>query len=536
MIPSASLHLLTQDNTVPGNRKDGFRYHHLLFIVAATPIYLWLELSFGVRLLDNIGGQVISQDTAAIEHWGRLISGMAVSLLFLAGWIKQCEKQNTPWPARVLVGIAISLSCIVLTWWGQSKVIDFYVKRSHAEITTALWVLGCTIIVGFLLLRFWIRYALSRSQRPYMWLAMGMIVLIVAGRLVTHVLVDGLPATKQNLGLERQQAATLTLVRRGLEENIYSLPGIKRPNPEDLGKAENKAFLALFPIFGSVLNQAQFAKDRPYLLKELMYLDWDREHGERTFESFKEVVQELHTFYDNDYVAKHVRTVPDGGPVASGLSWSQFAATPAALRFLRVKLGCFDCRFTVDMDRLAFGKELHAWTQSNNVKRAIDTFDNAEHFESGRDGERAARAYWVPFWALLFSIVGAFTHIFKMIFTVTEYAHRVTFHRVRAADSPLADAVIANSRFVTAAVVFMMAMVIYFADNRVTGHPKYAELRPSIFATHPIAGGLAAHWTVNAQGFFYPFTSKIRPSWLTFNHDPIAAIPYLSDWINNDEL
>ena len=40
MIPSASLHLLNQDNSIPGNRKDGFRYHHLLFLIVATPVYL----------------------------------------------------------------------------------------------------------------------------------------------------------------------------------------------------------------------------------------------------------------------------------------------------------------------------------------------------------------------------------------------------------------------------------------------------------------------------------------------------------------
>jgi hypothetical protein len=534
MIPSASLHLLSQDNSVPGNRKDGFRYHHLLFIVIATPLYLWLELSFGVRLLDNIGGQVISQDTVSIEHWGRLISGMAVSLLFLSGWFRQCEKMNTPWPARLAVSLAISLACIVLTWWGQARVIDFYVSRSNAEITTALRVLGVTIIAGFLLLRFWIRYALSRYKRPYRMLAVGLVVIFGLGHFVMHGMMSTLPETKQNLGLERQKAATLTLVRRGLEERVYSLNGIKRPPEEDLMSAENKAFLALFPIFGSVLDQTQFERDRPELLAKLMYIDWNREHGDRTFTYFQEVVSELRQFYDTDYRQKAARQIPDGGPVEGGLSWEKFAATPAALRFLRMKAGCFDCQFTVTMDQDAFGREFHKWTQANNITRAVDTFGSATHFESGRDGERAARAYWVPIWALLFSIVGAFTHIFKMIFTVTEYAHRMTFHRVRAADSPLAEAVISNSRFVTAIVVFAMAFVIYFADNRITGHPKYIELRPLLFQSNPIAGGLAAHWTVNAQGFFYPFTSKLRPDWLTFNSDPISLLPFVSDWINED--
>jgi hypothetical protein len=39
--------LLRQNNALPGNRLDGFRYHHLRLMIVLTPIYLWLELSFG---------------------------------------------------------------------------------------------------------------------------------------------------------------------------------------------------------------------------------------------------------------------------------------------------------------------------------------------------------------------------------------------------------------------------------------------------------------------------------------------------------
>ncbi|MBK6907125.1 MAG: hypothetical protein IPH08_08590 [Rhodocyclaceae bacterium] len=533
MIPSSELHLLKQDNTIPGNRKDGFRYHHLKFVIVATPLYLWLELSFGVRLLDNIGGQIISQDTIAIEHWGRLISGLAVSLLFLSGWINLCERMNRPWHERIIVGILISIACIVLTWWGQARVIDFYISRSAAEISTALRVLAVTIIIGFLIIRYWIHYALITKKLPYARMVIGLLVIFAIGHVVMHFMLNALPSTKQNLGLERQQAATLTLVRRGLEEAIYTLPGIPRPREDELLGAENKAFLALFPIFGSVFDQAVFAKDRPFLIKELMYRDWDKEFGERAFNAFTDTVVQLRDFYDTEY-RTGARDLPDGTTLPAKLDWNSFAAHPGTLRYLRMSLGCFDCQFKVGMDRKAFGRELHLWNQASNVKQAIQTFESPEHFQEGRDGERAARAYWVPIWALLFSIVGAFTHLFKMIFTITEYAHRMTFHRVRAADSPLADQVIANSRYVTAAVVFGMALIIYFSENRITGHPKYVEFRPTMFQTHPIAGALAAHWTVNAQGFLYPFTSKLRPHWLTFNSDPLAHVPLVSRWVSDE--
>ena len=246
-------------------------------------------------------------------------------------------------------------------------------------------------------------------------MALGLLVIFAMGHLVMHFMLGALPSTKEKLGLERQQAATLTLVRRGLEEAIYALPGIPRPRDEELLGAENKAFLALFPIFGSVFDQEIFAKDRPILIKELMYLDWDKEFGEQAYESFTDSVRQLRNFYNNDYL-NGKRDLPDGGLLPAKLDWTSLAAHPSSVRFLRMRMGCFDCQFQVDMNRKTFGRELHTWTQANNVKRAIQTFDSPEHFQEGRDGERAARAYWVPIWALLFSIVGAFTHLFKMIF------------------------------------------------------------------------------------------------------------------------
>ena len=159
MIPSVSLNLLTQDNSIPGNRKDGFRYHHLLFVIVLTPIYLWFELAFGVRLLDTMSGIVVLNDSNAIEHWGRLISGAAVALLLLSSWVRQCEKECIRWPLAVAVGLGITLFSFVVAWWAQGMVLDFYVQRSRAEIPVALSLLAATLSIGFILLRLWGMYA-----------------------------------------------------------------------------------------------------------------------------------------------------------------------------------------------------------------------------------------------------------------------------------------------------------------------------------------------------------------------------------------
>ena len=556
MIPSASFRLLTQDNTIPGNKKDGFRFHHLLFVIIVTPIYLWFELSFGVHLLDSISGTTSFENTIAIEHWGRLISGCAVALLFLNGWVRQCEKMDTHWAARISVGMAITLVCIILTWWAQGKVIDFYIHRTTVEISVALAVLAVVVIIGFLLLRYWIQYNTAQTKCSYIKMGLGFVVILLGGYATIASVQYALPSFTEKLGVERQQAATLTLVRRSIQEGIYSLKGTEK-DVNVLVRPEGKAFLALFPIFGAGLDQTRFATDRPMLLAEMMYRDWDKQYGENSYTALKDLYVEAEQIhgavyregslqFNKDLGAKGrtkateawnalIREQLEGQIVAPNLPLTTFLKDPSIAKFVAKRLACFDCEFRANMTREEFGRELFKWTQATNVKQILETLESAQHFEKGHDGETAARTYWVPIWALLFSMIGAFTHMFKLIFTVTEYAHRQSFHVINAADSPLANRVVDNSKFVTAAVTIGIGLFIYFADNQITSHPGYQYLRQTMWQKHPIVGGLAAHWTVNAQGFIYPFTSKIKPNWLQFRDDPTERIPIVRNWVSRDE-
>ena len=556
MIPTEALHLLEQDNSIPGNRKDGFRYRHLLFIIVVTPIYLWFELSFGVRLLDGISSGITPADPGAIEHWGRLISGCAVSLLVLSGWLRQCEKQDIAWPARILVAVAICVACIMVTWWVEGQVIDFYVHRSTGDITLALTFLLALVIAGFLIVRVWLRYAVRGQQFDSRRVIAGLVVILAASYVLMQSVSAVLPKHPEHVGLERQRAATLTLVRNGIQHGYYGPIG-EGLDERAMASPEGKAFLALFPVFGRVLDQERFARDRPFLVSETMYRDWDEQRGKQAFAAFQDVAHRVKTTAFDEYAAASqaylsdtrtagiaaakvrwdaaVRRLLDGEAITPGLTREAFLRDPAINRYMRGKLGCFDCEFNVDMDRQSFGREYFKWTQANNVRQAVETFGSARYFESGRDGERAARTYWVPIWALLFSMLGAFTNFFKLVVTTMEYAHRVTFDRIKASDSMLANQIISNSRNVTAAVVIGMALFIYFADNRITAHERYVEMHTRMWRSSPLVGAIAAHWTVNAQALLYPFTRRIRPSWLTFDEDPVAKVPFASAWLSRDD-
>ena len=500
MIPTEALRLLEQDNSIPGNRKDGFRYRHLLFIIVVTPIYLWFELSFGVRLLDGISSGITPADPGAIEHWGRLISGCAVSLLVLSGWLRQCEKQDIAWSKRILVAVAICVACIMVTWWVEGQVIDFYVHRSTGDITLALTFLLALVIAGFLIVRVWLRYAVRGQQFDSRRVIAGLVVILAASYVLIQSVSAVLPKHPEHIGLERQRAATLTLVRNGIQHGYYGPIG-EGLDERTLASPEGKAFLALFPVFGRVLDQERFARDRPFLVSETMYRDWDEQRGKQAFAAFQDVAHRVRTTAFDEYAAASqaylsdtrtagiaaakvrwdaaVRRLLDGEAISPGLTREAFLRDPAINRYMRGKLGCFDCEFNVDMDRQSFGREYFKWTQRR-------TMSGRRWRPSARPGISRAvatanaqrgRTYRVPIWALLFSMLGAFTNFFKLVVTTMEYAHRVTFDRIKASDSMLANQIISNSRNVTAAVVIGMALFIYFADNRITAHARYIEMR-----------------------------------------------------------
>ncbi len=190
-----------------------------------------------------------------------------------------------------------------------------------------------------------------------------------------------------------------------------------------LASAEGKAFLALFTVFGTVLDHERFARDRASLLAETMYRDWNEPKDGQTFSAFQDAMREVRNVVLPGYIAASrvlaesatssdceaarqvwvttMRALLDGGTIAPDLSAEAFPRDPAVNGYVGRKLRCFDCELKLDMDRQAFGRELHRWTQAHNVKQALGKLESPRRFETGRDGERAARPMACPWLARL---------------------------------------------------------------------------------------------------------------------------------------
>jgi hypothetical protein len=303
----------------------------------------------------------------------------------------------------------------------------------------------------------------------------------------------------RTLGLERQRAAKLTVMRRGLQKGYYRDP-LLPVAPDALDSAEGKAALALFPIVAAGMDIAHFAPDQARVMNALMYDDWLADNGEAAWNAYKEAVAETASVANRTLDSER--------------------------RHLRMAAACNECDFHSGMSRPEYTRELHKWVEAENVRTGLQDLDDAKHFETGDDGEKAARTYWVPIWALLFSMVGGVVHLFKMAFTVTEYVQRRAFQTVGAADSTLASRVVGHSRRLIALGILGLSLFIYLSENRVTVNSNYERLHRVMWSKQPIVGALAAHWTINAQALLYPFTRKFRPDWLDFDHDPLAWVPF----------
>ena len=555
MIPEASLQLLEQDNSIPGNRKDGFRYRYLLFIIVATPIYLWLELSFGVRLLDGISSKIPIGETDAIEHWGRLISGIAVSLLFLGGWAGQCEKLDIGWPARILVGIAICLACITVTWWAEDRLIDFYIRRSTADITLELGLLFALVIAGFLSLRAWLRYSVREEQCEYRRVVIGLGVILVVGYVLIRGVSAVLPSHPERLGLERQRAATLTLVRKGIQQGYYALVGVER-DERALVSPEGKAFLALFPVFGKVLDQDRFARDRPFLLAEAMYRDWDEQNGAQAFAAFQDAVNRLRTTTLDSYAAASQTYLTETGTLGVAAAKKHWDETSSALLDGEAIAPGLDKQaflhdaaepLPVQADRL-FRLPVRCRHGPAGVRSRILQMDAGEQRQAGdrvlrlfqelreRARRRACGAYLLGphLGAALFDARRVHQHlqVDRLGYRVRatgdlrpDQGGRLAAGQSHRPQQPRPD----GGGCAGHGAVHLL--------RRQPHHGARALSRGALadVAASPIVGGIAAHWTVNAQGLIYPFTRHFRPSWLAFDEDPLAKVPFLSMLYSRDD-
>lgn len=104
-----------------------------LFMLILTSIYLVVELAFNARLLDVIGALEGHETIEAIEQYGRLISGTAVAILILGTILKNGAKKQWVFRHYIFSLFKIVIYCggaMVCVFFGQRWIIDKLVDES----------------------------------------------------------------------------------------------------------------------------------------------------------------------------------------------------------------------------------------------------------------------------------------------------------------------------------------------------------------------------------------------------------------------
>ena len=102
-----------------------------LIMLVLTAAYLVFELGFNARLLDVVGGHATHEEVDRIEKYGRIISGVALTLLFWGFQIKKSIANHSP--AFLIPKLALTaLVVISAVFFGQKALIDFFVDNSSA--------------------------------------------------------------------------------------------------------------------------------------------------------------------------------------------------------------------------------------------------------------------------------------------------------------------------------------------------------------------------------------------------------------------
>lgn len=98
-----------------------------------TLCYLVFELGFNARLLDVVGSLATHDEIERIEESGRLISGIALALLFLGFQLQKAARQNWRTRTYLLRLPFVAACCISAMYYGQRALVDWLVERSSAE-------------------------------------------------------------------------------------------------------------------------------------------------------------------------------------------------------------------------------------------------------------------------------------------------------------------------------------------------------------------------------------------------------------------
>lgn len=481
-------------------------------ILALTVTYLLLELPFAAHLLDIVGTTADPAVLHKTEIAGRLISGLAASLLVWGLYVIPRSRSFLHGVALcLLTGVPITTAVYV----GQSRLVEVLVDRSTAEERqTAFGVLAFTTLIqkgradvsGLLLDEEGLASAEGKTFVAVLP-ALGAAMPDVRERLRPQVRAVVRTAVLERMGSASEYynrvyrpslealAKQYEQYRKGVVAHVSALEEVDRR--AEAGYAEYVTELRGKGIDGPP-SRWQCPRIRKNVRSRGVPVPdswdcWER----RTF--VLAARNKGHMDARARYVSQSERTagfvLPDDLP-----DFEAFLADANVQGRWRKEIGLTRALPLRLMDLQELERSVYQVILHDNVEEGVRKLEaGVKDFEQGgryyQDGERAIRSLIIPPLALFFSLFGAVTHFIKSFITIG----MLLFPGIGV----LAKAM---------AVVFGLtaASTTFLVPNRITASPAFGRI---ISVAQDGIGAVpltTIRWIVHTQPLVYPFNNRVR--------------------------
>jgi len=498
-----------------------------------TGVYLVWELAFNARLLDVIGEVGDFQQVEALEVWGRLISGTALALVYvgyrLNKWAalgRAPHQLGWRWIQIIVVGITL----MAMMFFGQKWLIDQLVESSSAESRRRAAVLvPMTALVKAGRVEF---PSLKLTSEDYSSPQGKTFLATLPLQTMSH---PELFPRLEEVGVDRLFGA-FAQNARGSSDEFFE---VYRKSVEALEESYRGAYTDATRAYQKAVgpdakaHKEQAWTDYKNRLRNnnrrlhpgnVPRMHWDRVRNDviasgvpvprnwnpsdrATFNAA--VGKAVRERALSEFRSKSSALVAPFGYLDPELSLNEFLLSRGILASWQSQLRLpRNIKPALSMDATRFEKAVYEPAIEEDVRQLIRTnyADVRDYERNGRQfsaGEQAYRSLIVPPVALVFSLLGAVTHIFKILIFAVKVVRPV---------SPAAYWGSLTGFF------FLIGLIPLMATNNVTEQKLFQDLqgytKEQLTAGFVVAAGV--RWATQFQPYFYPVNefarTKILPS------------------------
>lgn len=490
---------------------------HYLFLFLVTGAYLLFELAFNARLLDVVGTTLDHDAVEQIEWFGRLISGLALTLVF---WPKILKKSVKKYRGQFSTGFRLSVTliiCCAASYWIQEGILQGITATSNPAQRRA----AATLVT--------LTDAVHSEEVALDGLSMEEVDLSSPEGKTFLAILPALALSTDNLE-DKTENELAEVIRRLADSKIGGPEGLFNDAylvSEARIKEAFNGYLKLAEPFDKLVQavpgeQAKAYREyrnslgryTPYTLPKVYYkrvrrklsqkglslpYDWDPRDKAGFYKAVENKVLSYHDdLYENKMYTEFGYHLP------SDLTFEEFTQHPRVQADWRKSMeiiGEYPLRANWSFEQ--FRDQMYApWMRDLVATEVSKLLAPVETFAAGGENEvlglDAIRAAYVPLIAFIFSTIGALVHTFKTVWFGSLAAVRQKI---------LATPILAG--FATA-VIGLWVVPAATTTNGVSQSLLFTKLEQDTAEKAGIGLAFAIRSLVQAQTEFYPISEGIR--------------------------